>query len=208
MTTKALPPNPTRFANVYLFHGKGGSPDGAVLNLEAILQHAYYDVRFKRPCLPHRMPDVTAEESLDYVVLQYRNTMLPNSLIVGIGLGGLLAVRLQELSPHLDLSVFAINAPTSENEVKISSIHPLFAAAPNLLQSNLVALYSSLDKEIKGRVNWSDFTPWAFDMPMLRYHDTDLCKYAVCYLISRFMQGRDMTTEVNNLFPTDAELLK
>ena len=190
-----LPPSKSRFANVYLFHGKGGSPDGSVLNLEALLQHAYYDVRFQRPRLPHSDPDVTAEASLDWAVIQYRKDIVPNSLIVGISLGGLIAARLQELSPQLNLSVIALMSPTNADDVYLEENNP-----------QRLAMYSSLDVKIPSAGSWPGFAQ-TFDLPMLRYHDTDLCKFAVCYLISRYIEGKDMRYEVSHLFPTGAELL-
>jgi hypothetical protein len=165
-------------------------------------------MKFHRPLLPHADTDVKAASSLDWAVLQYRKEILPNSLIVGIGLGGLIATRLQELSPHLDLSVVALAAPTSEDDVAVSMQHPFFPAlAICCQQTNLVSMYSSADDETKGRDNWKDFTPWSFDMPMLQYHDINLCKYAVCYLISRYIQGRNMAEEVPNLFPLEPPLI-
>lgn len=190
-----LPPTKSRFANVYLFHGKGGSPNGSVLNLEAVLQHAYYDSRFVRPLLPHTDPDVKAEASLDWAFLQFRKEVLPGSLIIGISLGGLIAARLQELAPQLNLSVIALMSPTSCDGVKVEE-----------KSEQRLALYSTEDKLIEGRTNWPAYAR-AFDLPMLRYHDTNLCKYAVCYLISQYIQGKDMAYEINNLWPTDQELL-
>jgi pimeloyl-ACP methyl ester carboxylesterase len=190
-----LPPTAARFANVYLFHGKGGSPDGSVLSLEAILQHAYYDIRFERPLLPHTDPEVKAEASLDWAVLQYRKQIVPNSLIIGISLGGLIAARLQELSPQLNLSVIPLMSPTWADNVRVEE-----------KWAKRVAFYSSEDKQIEGRTNWPAYAQ-AFDLPMLRYHDVKVCKFAICYLISRYIAGPcDMAYEVNHLFPTDAEL--
>jgi pimeloyl-ACP methyl ester carboxylesterase len=190
-----LSPSKSRFANVYLLHGEGGSPNGSVLNLEAVLQHAFYDTRFIRPQLPYAEEGVSAEESLDYLVLQYRKEIIPNSLFIGVSLGGLLAAQLQELSPQLNLTVVALMSPTSSGLIKVEEKN-----------DKRLALYSSDDKQIAGRTNWPAYAE-CYDLPMLRYHDTNLCKYAVCYLISQYIQGKDMAYEVNNLFPTTAELL-
>lgn len=191
-----LPPTKSRFANVYLFHGKGGSPNGSVLNLEAVLQHAYYDTKFIRPQLLHSDENVSAEDSLDHLVLQYRKEMQPNSLVIGISLGGLLAARLQELSPQLNLDVVALMSPTWADTVRVEEKN-----------DKRLALYSSEDKLIEGRANWPAYAE-SYDLPMLRYHDTNLCKFAVCYLIAQYIQGKDVAYEVNNLFPTDEELLE
>lgn len=192
-----LPLSKTKFPRVYLFHGQCGSPNGTVLEIEAVLQSAYYGTKFERPLLPHARPEVTAGQSLDWAVLQYRKEIVPDSLIVGVSMGGLIAARLQELSPNLNLSVITLMAPTWMDDVKLEE-----------KLENRIALYSSLDKSLVGnRDNWTSYAR-AFDMPMLAHHDLDLCKYATCYLISCFMQGKDMTKEVNQLFPSDEDILK
>lgn len=191
---RTLPASQSRFQNIYLFHDRGGSPDGAVLNLEAILQHAFYDVKFWRPDFPHRDLGVKAEESLDYAILQYRKEIIPNSLIVGIGLGGLIAAKLQELSPHLNLSV-------------ITLMSPMHAGVVSLEEKNKqrIAFYSKEDPEALYHSDW----PFAetFDLPMLRYHEINNCKYAICYLIVTYIQGKGLTEAVNNLFPPNKDFV-
>jgi hypothetical protein len=180
------------FKNVYLFHGKGGAPSGTVLQLERILRLHHPEAHYERPFLPHGDPEASAEASLDWAVLQYRPEMVPNSLIVGISLGGLIAAKLQEMSPSLNLSVVAIISPTSFEKVRLETKLP-----------KRMALYSKEDKIIDGRMNWEDFSDMYFDLPMYRNHNVDLCKYATAYLISRFMLEKDVQQEIEDLFPVD-----
>jgi predicted esterase YcpF (UPF0227 family) len=86
-----------KFENIYLLHGKGGSPEGSVKQLEAELRR-YYPVStfgelFRRPKLMHSNPDALAEDSLADLVAR---NIPKNAALIGISLGGLIAAKLQE----------------------------------------------------------------------------------------------------------------
>jgi len=196
----------SNFRDVHFFHGLGGSPEGSVALLEKILRHGFPDICYHRPLLPHskikKSEDpvegnltwfgkdlAPAEETLAWLENQYLPFIAPGSLIVGISMGGLVAAKLQELHPELDLSVFSIVAPTNADVVKLERKIP-----------NRVALFSSADQVVKDRCNWSEFSDLAFDVPWLM-HDVDPAKYTLCYLISCYLRGLDMTHEVETLFP-------
>jgi hypothetical protein len=143
--------------NIFLFHGKGGSPGGSVLQLEELLRGRFPRTRFVRPALLHGDPEVTAEASFEGL----RNLEIPNgSAVIGISLGGLVAAKLQE-SGRGDLHVTCISSPTWADGVALSQ-----------RMTRRLALYSSLDVVIKGRTaNWRQLAQ-AHDLPWLT-HDTD-----------------------------------
>lgn len=93
---------------VYLLHGKGGSPDGTVKKLADVFEQRWPGLEFRRPKLRHSDPVVQAEES--FASLAEMEIPL-GAILVGIGLGGLLAARLQETRRE-DIKVIAISSPT------------------------------------------------------------------------------------------------
>jgi pimeloyl-ACP methyl ester carboxylesterase len=165
------------FDNIFLLHGKGGSPEGSVRQLEEELR-GYYPARtfgelFRRPSLLHSNSEVLAEESLDD--LAARNVP-SDAAIVGISLGGLVAAKLQE-SGREDLHVICISSPTWADGVRLERRMP-----------NRVALYSSYDEVIAGRTaHWPQLAQ-AFDLPWLT-HDTDAHKHALARLVFAYLDG-------------------
>jgi pimeloyl-ACP methyl ester carboxylesterase len=145
------------FPSVYLFHGKGGSPNGTVSLLEAAFVDLFHGVQFVRPELPHHDPELPAERSLPYV----EHLNIPkNSLIIGVSLGGIVAARVQELS-RPDLHVICISSPTWADAVTLEK-----------KMANRLSLYSSFDDVIAGRTaTWPDLAE-AYDLPWLT-HQTD-----------------------------------
>jgi hypothetical protein len=102
----------------------------------------------------------------------------------------LIACSVQSLFPALNLSVFAINAPTEEDS--------LFAepCAPH----TRLALYSSAYPTIKGRCDWKTLTSAAYDVPWLASGCKNL--YPLAYLISGYSHGADMDKQVAMMFPS------
>jgi pimeloyl-ACP methyl ester carboxylesterase len=171
--------------DVYLIHGKAGSPDGSSLHLEELLRPALPDAHFRRPLLPHSEPMVPAEVSLDAL----RDLSLPHEArIIGISLGGLLAARLQE-SGRPDLHVLALSSPTWADNVYL-------AQKPK----HRVAIYSSTDEVLGGgdpenpsvnrTIDWPRLAD-AYDLRWLS-HDTKAHKLRIAPLLLAWLEGKDI----------------
>ena len=79
------------FENVLLLHGKGGSPEGSVKDIETLLRAHYPQMpvsSFQRPGLLHADGEILAEQSL--AELQKRD-IAKGTVLIGVSLGGLLA---------------------------------------------------------------------------------------------------------------------
>lgn len=174
----------SRFTHVVFLHGKEELPDGAVAQLEAILKSTYPNVKFFRPYIP----DVSSDEAYKCLA-QFMPALQPNSLIIGLGRGGLLAARLQKSFPALHFHVIAINAPTSDASLSAGLFYP-----------DRLALFSSKYAPIVNRCKWESISPLAFDLDWLKAGKNHF--HALCYLISGYMQGHDMNDTVARLFPT------
>src|ERR1700733_1727748 len=88
---------------VYLLHGKGGSPNGTVKKLQAVLEQHWPGLEFVRPALPHSDLGVPAQASVEYLL----QMQIPyGSLVIGVSLGGLVAAKLQEIGRR-DIQVLA-----------------------------------------------------------------------------------------------------
>lgn len=155
------------FTTIYLLHGKGGSPNGSVLQLEEQLHPEFPDVKFERLLLPHSDPALLAEESVEYL---REAEPEQGALMIGISLGGLVAAKLQE-DGREDLSVICISSPVWADGVRLERKMP-----------NRVAFYSSQDEVIQGRTaEWPQLAE-AHDLPWLS-HDTDLHKLRLAGMI-------------------------
>jgi pimeloyl-ACP methyl ester carboxylesterase len=167
----------TRFASVYLLHGKGGSPGGSVLQLQDLLQKAFPAIHYERPSLPHgrEKGEQVAEHSVDFL----RTLPIePGALLVGISLGGLVSAKLQETGRE-DLYVICISSPTWADGVELQQRLP-----------HRLALYSSGDEIIAGRTaRWPELAE-AHDLPWLT-HDTDAHKEKLVRLIVPYMDDFD-----------------
>jgi hypothetical protein len=176
-----------RFENVFLLHGKGGSPEGSAKQLEEELRRYYpastFGELFQRPRLLHSDPAVQAEESL--AGLAARN--IPrDSAIIGISLGGLVAARLQE-SGREDLHVICVSSPTWADGVRLER-----------RMANRVALYSSYDEVIAGRTaDWPELAQ-AFDLPWLS-HDTDAHKRELARLVFAYLDGDNLPVAIQEV---------
>jgi hypothetical protein len=158
---------------VFLLHGKGGSPEGSVRKLEEAFTKHWPGLQYSRPLLPHHDPAVAAEAS---VAALQRMEIPPGATLVGISLGGLVAAKLQE-SGRPDLRVMAISAPTSADGVLLES-----------RPEHRVAVYSSSDAVISGRVNnWPELAQ-AYDFDWLS-HDTDIHLKEIVRLFDWWLEG-------------------
>jgi pimeloyl-ACP methyl ester carboxylesterase len=172
--------------NVLLLHGKGGSPDGSVKQLEEELRRYLPTASgelFHRPRLLHSDPNVLAEDSL--ADLATRN--LPqDAVVIGVSLGGLVAAKLQEQGRD-DLHVICISSPTWADGIRLEKRMP-----------NRIAFYSSNDEVIAGRTaKWPQLAQ-AFDLPWLT-HDTDQHKQALARLVFAYLTGESVPMAVQGI---------
>ncbi len=111
------------FDNILLLHGKGGSPEGSVRDIETLL-HDHYPQKpatsFQRPRLLHANGEILAERSL--ADLQGRD-IARGTVIIGVSLGGLLAAKMQEQGRE-DLRVICLNSPTWADAVRLERRMP------------------------------------------------------------------------------------
>jgi esterase/lipase len=161
---------------IFLFHGKGGSPAGSVSVLETALRPSFEGASFVRPLLLHNDPNVLAEHSLAGLT----NLKIPDSAtIIGVSLGGLIAARLQEIRRQ-DLTVICVSSPTLADGVRLER--------PT---QRRMAIYSSNDDVIKGRTeNWPSLAE-AFDVTTLT-HDTDRHANLLARAITAYLFGNDV----------------
>jgi predicted esterase YcpF (UPF0227 family) len=158
---------------IYLLHGKGGSPQGSVSKLELLLRACHPEYTYRRLLLPHHDPAVAAEASVRYL---REFDLMRDSHVIGISLGGLVAAKVQE-ECRLDLRVACVSSPTWAD-----SVHLLKKTA------NRVAIYSSNDEVIAGRVSEWPLLAEAHDLPWLT-HDTDAHKERICQMLDRWIGG-------------------
>lgn len=168
---------------IFLLHGKGGSPQGSVSKLEPLLREEHPEYLYHRLLLPHQDPNVLAEESVEYL----REMLLPKEArLIGISLGGLVAAKLQEES-RFDLRVACVSSPTWADGVRLA-----------MKPENRVAIYSSNDDVIAGRVSdWPQLAD-AYDVPWLT-HDTDAHKKRISALLNRWISGEPIADAVQSL---------
>ena len=168
--------------DIFLIHGKAGSPDGSSLHLEQLLRPSFPGAHFHRPLLPHSDGSVLAEDSLDALrVLD----LARDARVIGVSLGGLLAARLQETG-RPDLHVLALSSPTWVDNVYLATKPP-----------NRVAVYSSNDTVLGGGTSHSRVVDWprlaeAYDVPWLS-HDTKTHKRQIAPLLVQWLRGEAIT---------------
>ncbi len=174
------------FDNLLLLHGKGGSPEGSVKDIEALLRSHYPQKpvsSFQRPRLLHADGEILAEQSLDE--LQKRD--IPNgTLVIGVSLGGLLAAKLQEQGRE-DLRVICLNSPTWADAVRLERRMP-----------ERIAFYSSNDNVIAGRTQHWPRLATAFDLPWLT-HDTSAHAPELAPLILAYLEGRNIAHAIQQV---------
>jgi predicted esterase YcpF (UPF0227 family) len=160
----------SQYSTVYLLHGKGGSPEGSVSKLEALLAPKYPDTEFILPLLPHHDANRLAEESVEFLK-QFDPKR--DSLIIGISLGGLVAAKYQETA-RPDLTIICISSPTWADGVRLER-----------KIGKRLSIYSSTDNVIAGRTaEWA--LADAHDLPWMT-HDTDQHAEALVAIISNYI---------------------
>ena len=174
------------FDNILLLHGKGGSPEGSVKDIESLLRR-YYPQKpvssFQRPRLLHADGEILAEQSL--ADLQRRE--IPKStVVIGVSLGGLLAAKLQEQGRE-DLRVICLNSPIWADAVQLERRMP-----------ERIAFYSSNDIVIAGRtLHWPRLAT-AFDLPWLT-HDTSAHAPELAPLIIAYLEDRNIAYAIQQV---------
>lgn len=178
--------NLPRFSQITILHGKDDNPNGQVQKLESIMKAAYPMIEFSRPLIPNLPP----QEACDWIAAQYVKRLKPNSLLVGLERGGLIACAVQAKFPALKLSAVAVNAPTVEGNLHASTCANSYSR---------MSLYSSAYPPIKLSCQWHAYSPLSFDCSWLA-KGCD-AYYPLAYLISAFMGNKDMEKEVSLMFP-------
>ncbi len=176
-----------RFPQIVILHGKDDFPTGSPARLHSVLHGAYPDVNFAMPFIPN----YPTKDAFDFVRESYGPRIQTNALIVGFERGGLIACALQEKLSALHLSVFAINAPTHEEELEA---HPV--SQPD----SRVSIYSCAYEPIKLACEWKTLTRMAYDVPWLSKGTNN---FALSYLISAYLRAKDMDKELEMLFPPE-----
>ncbi len=168
---------------VYLFHGKGGSPKGTVSKIEPLLREVHAGFLYHRVLLPHHDPNVPAEHSVQYL---QDFSLPPNAWLIGISLGGLVAAKLQE-EGRPDLHVAAISSPTWADGVRLQS-----------KPENRLAIYSSNDEVIAPRTaDWPNLAE-AYNFAWLT-HDTDAHKERLCKLLNLWLDSKPLAEAAQSL---------
>ena len=159
---------------IWLIHGKGGSPEGTVRKLATVLALHWPGLEFRRPPMPHHDTWSLAESSVDYLL----GAQIPkNSLMVGISLGGLVAAKTQELG-RADLQVISISSPTWADGVALQNP-----------PGNRLAFYSSKDPVIGERTkHWPEVATFQKDFTWLT-HDTDQHLRYIARLFDWYLEG-------------------
>jgi hypothetical protein len=187
----------TRFRGHYLLHDRGTPED--VERLARIMAGKVgtdYDF-FKRPQPPYEFKeDASALESYRWLSSSLLPVVPSNSVIFGIGLGGLLAAKLQEDYPAKRLSVVAVNAPCFEASINLNNTVP-----------NRIAIYSSAYTPISGRNDWGRYAGQAYDVPWLQ-HGIKYTKYGLAYLLTAYMQIENLAIEVASFTDSAPEIPK
>ena len=148
---------------VYLIREKGESTDRPVKKLQAVLEQHWPGLTFVHPDIP--FDDSTRHAGV--AVKQVLRTPIPKgSLLVGLGLGGLVAARMQELGRQ-DLQVIAISSPTWADEVTLES-----------WAERRLAFYSSQDPIVGSRIaNWPQIARFSQDLDWLDQESDKHLKY-------------------------------
>lgn len=159
---------------VYLIHGKGESPDGTVEKLQAVLEQHWPGLNFVRPDTPFFDPKQPADVAVKELL---RMPMPRGSLLVGLGLSGLVAARLQELGRQ-DLQVIATSSPTWADGVTLES-----------RAERRLAFYSSQDPIIGSRIaNWPQLASFSQDLDWLDQETSKHLKY-IARLFDWYVEG-------------------
>lgn len=191
--------NISRFRNHYLLHDRGNTEDAEKLAAIMAKRVGTDNDFFKHPQPPYEFKeDASSLESYNWLRKYFLPELLPDSIVFGIGLGGLLVARLQEDFPAKNLSVVAVNSPLTEGQVAVSD-------RPSI---GRVALYSQLYTPILNQGQaWPLYASQAYDLPWL-VHGIKNAKYGLAYLMTAYMQKEDISAEIATFMDTAPEVGK
>jgi hypothetical protein len=160
----------SRFQNVVMLDDGSGVTE----KLLAVLTEAHPSVHFSQLY-------AAFGSRLDFPIFaaKFSPIFQLNSLAVGVGLTGLFALTMQERSPQLNLSAFAIDPPPEVGLTRIPERVVLCSNQPL-------------------KTGWMDYTDLAFDVPWLS-GGVQGAIYAVSYMISAHMRGLDLRKEIASL---------
>ncbi len=177
---REIPPllvhRPSRFRMVYfLYDEKSGRETLAV---EELVRSSFPDVNFLQLAIPSVEMDRYQLETWEATVKPF---FVPDSLLIGVGIGGAAACEIQEHWPELSLSVVAINSPMGGLT----------------MNAKRVALYSSDYEPIKYSCDWFEVSNFSFDVSWLRYgilseSGGNLCKFGVAMIVATYMQEANL----------------
>lgn len=174
------------FRTIYFLHGRGGSPTGSsVATIASLLrEHISPETEFVFLDLPHSDPNLPAEESYR----QFSATALlePESLLIGVSLGGLVAAKYCEDHPEMNLRVVALASPTESEGLALESVHSM----------SITALYSRLDPVIGYRANWERCAYRQYDVPWMQDHRLENHKYSVALFLLEYLNNPKNLFEV------------
>jgi len=172
----------SRFKKVYLLQGQEDNSGEVVKTISKILaKHAGVQV-----AIPHipEYEEMRADVALK-VLQDNISHMEPNSLLVGISLGGLLAAALQEANPEHNFNVFAISSYTSDVGVMLMEY-----------RVQRISLFSSLENSLFN--DWRKYTPYTYDVPWLQ-HGPEISKYTLSHLIYSYLNKSTIRKEIEEL---------
>jgi hypothetical protein len=196
-----------KFQFIHIFHDRGDKESAN--ELERLLQQRYPEVPVFKPALCYNMATSLADV-LRWTRNHYDPVIRPQSLLVGIGTGGLIACAYQEAEFDKDVSVVAINSPLHDS---IEGPCPCCGAPTLELSENTgpqsatrIALYSDLYKPFKhfAPLPWSAWADEAYNVSWLQ-HGVQEAKYACAYLISCYMQRGTIKDDILVASPNTQE---
>jgi pimeloyl-ACP methyl ester carboxylesterase len=180
------------FHTIYVFSDN----EALAADITAILTSRYPTIRIVAPVMPFG-PGVPVSAVLAWARTTFRPLVEKNSLIIGFGLGGLVACALQEQEPDLNVSVFAVNAPVWDGTDGPGAVELAWDCGGPEAATMRIALYSSAYEPL---ANWQAWADEAYDVPWLQ-HGADLAKHAIVYMIAAFLRDGSIKQEIATLFP-------
>jgi len=168
---------PSRFKVVYFLYDENHVPETRAV--EDLVRAAHPKIKFIAVHGPYG-------DHIQIWESQVRPFLVENSLLVGIGRTGTAAAVLQERLPELNLSVLAVNSPTTYGPISLKKA------------DHRVALYSR--GYLAGSCEaWPTLSDISFDVSWLRYgilseSGGNLCKYLVSLVVAAYIKEPNIRT--------------